>query len=169
VASGDSDDVLYNPSVDDHFVPGEAWKEGAVKTPAYPEQDNLLYFPVDAGDSRFKFAVDGKSLSVGEDRVVRFSVVIESTTGVQNTMFEGIRCATGEYKIYAYGTSDKKFVDAKRSKWKPIEFGVSGSMAYRRQLHTYFFCSANLPLKQAEIIQRLKYDADRVSSDTIDW
>jgi hypothetical protein len=170
MASSEDDD--FNPfktDIDEYFVPGEAWKESVASIPPYPKQDDLVYFPVDAGDSRFKYAIDSKSLKVGKDEVVRYSIVIESTSGVQNTMYEGIRCDNGEHKTYAYGTSEKKFIEAKNIKWKPIEFGISGSMAYRSQLHNYFFCTNNLPVKQQIILQRLKYEANRVDSDTTFW
>jgi hypothetical protein len=169
MASGDDADPMGKTDIDEYFIPGPAWKERTAKTPSYPKKDDLLYFPVDSNDARFSFAIDEKSLSIGKDLVVHYSIVIESTTGVQNTMFEGMRCDTHEYKTYAYGTSEGKFIDARNVEWRPIDFGVSGSMAYRGQLHNYFFCSNNLPVQEEVLLRRLKYEADRVNSDTTFW
>ena len=76
------------------------FKEGQTTLPAPPQDADLIPFSVnDSAD--FRFAVDPKSLSVGDDRVVRYTVVITSAGGGRNVSFEGLRCDAFERRIYA--------------------------------------------------------------------
>jgi len=76
------------------------FKEGQTTLPAPPQDADLIPFSVnDSAD--FRFAVDPKSLSLGDDRVVRYTVVITSAGGGRNVSFEGLRCDAFERRIYA--------------------------------------------------------------------
>ncbi len=96
-----------------------AWQEQNSEFPALPKDENLLPFDVDAAKRRFNYAIDRTSLSVGKDGVIRFSLVIESKSGVKNSSYEGIRCSTKEYKVYAYG-SKKQFKAVRKPAWRRI-------------------------------------------------
>ena len=60
--------------------------------PEYPKPENYLQLQVSATTS-FDFFVDAKSVSVGSDGVVRYSLIAKSPGGALNTSFEGIRCS----------------------------------------------------------------------------
>ena len=69
--------------------------------PASPERSNLIEFEVGVG-ARARFYLDEKSIAVGSDGVIRFVLVTESgTSGKMNMSFEGIRCESGEKRLYA--------------------------------------------------------------------
>src|SRR5207247_2560510 len=55
-----------------------------------------------AADTDFRFFIDPESVSVGEDRIVRYVLVARSPSGSESVTFEGIRCL-GEYRVYAVG------------------------------------------------------------------
>lgn len=67
-----------------------------------------------------QFFVDEGSVSVGADGVVRFTLVVRTPGGAENVSFEGIRCATGERRLYASGRADGEWVVARNSVWQPI-------------------------------------------------
>jgi len=69
-----------------------------------------------------RFYIDAASLSVGEDGVVRYTLVVRSGGGATNVLFEGIRCATQEQKLYALGRPEGGWVRARESRWRRIEY-----------------------------------------------
>lgn len=95
------------------------WTEVAVQFPALPRDADLLPFDVSAIATQ-RFAVDQKSLTVGADGVVRYTLVSVSESGARNITYEGIRCASQEQKIYALGHADGKWSEPRRSSWVPI-------------------------------------------------
>jgi len=96
------------------------WVEEETILPVFPRSENLL--PIYVSEmSAHRFMVDGASLQVGKDRVVRYVLVVQTSGGATNISFEGIRCETREYRIYASGRSDGQWARARLSKWSPIE------------------------------------------------
>jgi hypothetical protein len=76
------------------------WKESPVPPPPAFELSRLLPFEVGASTA-LSFGVDPATLSIGSDGVVHYVVVARSPGGTVNAMYEGIRCATAEFKTYA--------------------------------------------------------------------
>ncbi len=115
------------------------WKEAAVRLPDYPKDRNLLPFEVDGLDQPYRFMVDSASLSTGPDKVVRYSVVIESSSGVRNVYYEGINCRKKQYKAYGFGTSDGTLRRTQRREWRSWHSG--GVFSYRSQLANEYLCN----------------------------
>lgn len=99
--------------------PKEQFKELEAKPPAYPKDDNLLPFETSAA-SPHKYYIDSKSLSVGQDGVVRYTLVVRTGGGATNVSYEGIRCDLRQVKIYASGRSDGTWVPARDPQWVGI-------------------------------------------------
>ena len=96
------------------------WKEIEARIPAYPRADNLL--PFDGGGvSPHRFYIDAQSLSIGEDGVVRYTLVIKTAGGATNVSYEGIRCEERHQKYYATGRTDGTWVRARNPQWRRIE------------------------------------------------
>ena len=74
------------------------WVEIQGKMPDYPKPENLLEFDAGPASNNLHF-VDSSSISVGEDGVVRYSLVVKSPTGAMNVSYEGIRCQTNEARF----------------------------------------------------------------------
>ncbi|MDO8960147.1 MAG: CNP1-like family protein [Rhodocyclaceae bacterium] len=100
------------------------WAEAEVELPAFPQPGNLREFYV-SGATTHKFAIDATTLSVGKDGVVRYVLVVRTSGGATNTSFEGIRCESGEFRIYATGHQDGQWArvrqSARQSEWRRIE------------------------------------------------
>jgi len=63
---------------------------------------------VDDPAPRLRHYIDGRHISVGADEVVRYTLVLESRSGVRNLSFEGLRCTpNGAFKVYAYGNQGR--------------------------------------------------------------
>lgn len=150
-----SDDYQFNEDVED-FV----WKEGSSNLPGYPQDSDLLKVAGPAAYRDYQFFIDEKSLTVGSDGVVRYSIVIRSASGSDNVMYDGLRCSTNQLKNYAYGSTDmdgkKKFIKKQSSDWH--HFRGSGITGYGSILASNYFCDHNgAVLKQNNIIQNIKY------------
>lgn len=157
---------------DSEFDGGKPWAELQMQLPAYPRAGNLL--PFDAGPaSENLHYIDAPSIVVGEDGIVRYTLVIKSPAGAMNISYEGMRCATEsaregarlqilifkfhitEKRLYAIGHDDKTWVRARVSKWEELE-NIPQHYA-QRALARYFFCPVNSIVKdKEEAIQALK-------------
>ena len=116
------------------------WKEVDAAIPAYPKPENLIEFQVSAL-AAFRFFIDGASLSVGEDGVVRYTLVARSPNGVDNVSFEGIRCEAGLYRIYATGRSNRTWSPRHQSEWREIE--PKTIQRWHQALRREYFCPQN--------------------------
>ncbi|MDY7545637.1 CNP1-like family protein [Glaciimonas sp. Gout2] len=108
------------PGFDDDFDDEvKTWQELAVQLPAQPEPASMVSFYV-SPTSIMKFAIDIKSITVGTDGVVRYTLISTSSGGAENVSYEGIRCQTAERKLYAFGHKDGTWSRARLSKWQQI-------------------------------------------------
>jgi len=112
------------------------FKEADVELPAYPTESDLIEFLV-RRNSTNRYYVDPKSISIGPDRVVRYSAVIKSQSGALNTSYEGLRCKTSEFKVYAYGIRSGEWTRARESQWRQVE---RSSADFRFTLYKDYFC-----------------------------
>lgn len=131
----------------------KVWQEQDVRLPEYPVEENLRQMKL--VNSQFKYYIDVTSVAVGDlDAVVRYSVVIVSSSGVRNVLREGIRCDERLSKTYAYGTGSGPFREM-TSTWKLLS--KSGSYRYRYELYKNYFCrEGSVPEKAQDIIEELR-------------
>jgi hypothetical protein len=143
---------LFESEFDDERT---RWKEIEAKLPAYPKTENLL--SVDAGGATsHRFFVDAPSISVGEDGVVRYSLVVKTAGGATNVSFEGIRCATRQQKYYAIGHPGGAWTRARNPEWKYIEYREVNR--HHGALYREIFCRGNAPVKNVgEAINAMKH------------
>lgn len=113
--------------------------------PAYPRRADLLPFFVSSA-SRFEFFVDGTSLAPGKDGVVRYVLVARSAEGAESVTFEGIRCSTSEYRIYATGLDDGRWA-RRAGPWRPIE--PRSVQRWHNALRGEYFCPQGNPIRSA--------------------
>lgn len=135
-------------------LPEPPWREQAVLLPAYPPADGLIAVPLPPRDT-LKLYLDPRSLSRGEDGVVRYVLVVESPGGARNVLYEGIRCATGEYKTYAVGGAGNTWRLLKDSSWQKIPYFEVN--AFRYHLRRYTLCDAYSSARSPREIVRLLY------------
>ncbi len=96
------------------------WVESEAVLPEFPQMENLLPFYVSEMTSH-RFMIDASTLQVGKDRVVRYVLVVQTSGGATNISFEGMRCDTREFRLYASGHRDGRWTKARLSEWRPIE------------------------------------------------
>lgn len=142
----------YNKGFDDE--PKE-WVELQAELPPAPKAENLQPFYVGPTATQ-EFALDAKSLVIGKDGVIRYTLVAVSQGGAKNISYEGIRCASFEKKIYALGRDDGSWAPSRRNQWEPIV--RSKVNRQHAALAQDYFCS-NLTIvgNEKDMLQRMKY------------
>jgi hypothetical protein len=135
----------------------KTWQEIQAQLPAAPKPDNLIEVKLDSS-TRNKLLIDTASLSAGGDGVVRYTAIVRSPAGAQNISFEGLRCETGERKLYAFGrTTGKDAGEWSRNryaKWEPIQARQAGN--HQRELFFHYLCTVNTRRDVPTLLRLLK-------------
>ena len=105
-----ADEPQYDDSGD------KPWQEDDLKDLSTPEDENLVELNIDHPPVGFKVFIDTQSITVSEsDGVVRYWLVLKAGKS-RNTLYEGMKCNSQQYKTYAY-----------ENKWKKGKVNVAGS------------------------------------------
>jgi CNP1-like family len=113
--------------------------ENELSLPAYPRKRDLIEFSA-GPTSEFRYFVDSNSISVGSDGIVRYTLVARSPAGVENVTYEGMRCSTGELRVYALGR--ERSWSATQTGWRPMP----SMQAWHRVLYREYFCPYREPV-----------------------
>jgi hypothetical protein len=134
------------------------FKEADVQLPAYPKKDGLLEFRISDPGS-FRYFIDAASISIGKDDVVRYTLVVRSSSGVDNVSYEGVRCHAGSNKVFAYGYDGK---------WSPAHGDWRDTaLRWQYELRTRYLCPMKMRVQSAaEAIDALKRGGHPTLSNT---
>jgi hypothetical protein len=141
----------FDAEFDDEEKP---WQEITVQLPPTPQAADLAEFYV-SPTATVKTAVDLKSLTVGSDNVVRYTIVTKTSGGATNIAYEGIRCETFEKKSYAFGHPDGSWSRSRQTKWKQI-IDVGGNRIDAALYKNYFCQNGLLAGNAGKILDRLR-------------
>lgn len=120
------------------IAPETAWTEGAVPPPpAYGTQD-LIAITVPRF-STVKVGIDPQSITVDrKSGVVRYVVVIQGPAAF-TANYEGLRCKTAEYRLYAHQSQGEDWVSNEGDDWHSMSNGSTpAQIAY--ELARYGMC-----------------------------
>jgi hypothetical protein len=142
------------------FPEQQAWQEGALELPAWPQESRLIRLDVNTGGAPFETFIDPASIAVGDDGVVRFTSVQVSSSGVWNVTYEGLHCGEKNYRRFAYGARERWHA-LPDSGWESLD--SSGTGRYRYVLYHFFMCNPGEARKDAgRIVQALRYPPRRI-------
>jgi len=128
---------LAEPEVDPATLPQQA-----ILLPPFPRARDLLPIRGDAAaGTGYNYYVDVNSVSLTTDGVLHYTIVIQSPNGASNIVYEGIRCATEEIKVLAYGTRDGRFSRMPDPQWVYVH--TQGPLGYRTTMVEYYVCDKN--------------------------
>jgi hypothetical protein len=132
------------------------WQELGVALPVYPgDVDSLLELHVSTGGLPYRVYLDPASLATGEDRVVRYTAVLVSSTGIRNVTYEGLHCGKRNYRRFAYG-SGGKWHTMKDSSW--LRISGTGAYQYRKLLYEQYLCDPTAVYHDAAVlVRKLRY------------
>ena len=116
VAMAAGERLYENTNVQDEVE----WKETEVPPPPAFDASNLIAFDV-AANSALSYGIDPATLQISpKDALIRYVMVASSPSGARSVLYEGIRCATGEFKTYARYAADGKWTTATDPQWKSM-------------------------------------------------
>ncbi|MGB3071626.1 MAG: CNP1-like family protein [Ottowia sp.] len=106
------------------------WKEDTPPPPPAYGVKNLIDIEMPAA-STVRMGVDPDTISLNKETgIVRYIVVARGPSAV-NAMYEGIRCATGEYRVYARQTPGNDWSFSPEGEWKSMRGQVNYRHPYR--------------------------------------
>jgi len=142
---------LFSDFDSDYEEEHKEWNEGEYQTPAFPKKTNLRQFFINGASSN-RFMLDESSLDVGKDGVVRYVLVIAAPGGAETVTFEGLRCDSGEYRIYAIAQPDGNWASPRRSDWQLI-----ANIQPRASLLADYFCDGpSAPYSRQALLRQMK-------------
>lgn len=97
-------------------APDADWQEAPPPPPPALKTDGLI--PLSIPGSSMRWGVDPASISIGPDRVVRYVVVAAGPSAI-NGIYEGLRCNTGEVKVYMRHSGGQWHAGSDDA-WKPL-------------------------------------------------
>lgn len=103
------------------FVEDPDWKEVDVPTPPSFNKDKLIFVTMPPYVT-LRFGVDPATLTITHDGVIRYVMVAQSLggSGTFTAMYEGIRCAAGEFKTYARFNASGQWVSVSNPQWRAL-------------------------------------------------
>ena len=107
------------------------WKELEVPPPPAFDLGKLVTFEV-SPNSSLVYGVDPASIRISKaDGIVRYVMVASSASGARNVMYEGIRCATGEFKTYGRYSPEGGWKMAGQPEWHSVFANMPSKYALR--------------------------------------
>lgn len=142
-ARGQSGNGLDNPD----------WVED--KEPAPPAFSKTRALPLEMPNYvTVRVGIDPATVTVGQDGVVRYVVVMSNATGTVNAAYEGIRCASDQVKIYARAGASGEWSVIPEPAWRDVNGNQPSkhAMVFARLAA----CDVRVANRQAEVIQALQ-------------
>ncbi len=126
-------DPVNNPTID-YVAPERKKVEAALpeKMPPIPAEGATKSFEVSA-TTRNRFGVDPASILILDRRIVQYTVVITSPSGVRNIGYEALDCGNGRAALLAIGRDGQGWSPVARPDWRPVVAGDTLT-AHRREL-----------------------------------
>jgi hypothetical protein len=94
------------------------WRESEAPPPPALRTEGLI--PLEIARSSLRYGVDPQSIALGSDRIVRYVVVATGTGGALNGLYEGLRCKTGEVKVYARYRPGSGWSRVQDAQWRSV-------------------------------------------------
>lgn len=95
------------------------WAEEAVPPPPAFSKDRTIALDMPSYVS-VKVGIDPQTIVVGSDGVVRYVAVMTNASGTMNASFEGIRCASDQFKTYARYTASGAWSVVSDPQWRDM-------------------------------------------------
>ncbi len=128
------------------------WKESDV--PPAPAFDLKRLVPVEVStQSQLKWGIDPATVKITKDGIVRYVVVGQSSSGVVNAMYEGIRCNKAEFRRYARHNPGSGWVNSTSSEWTSLR--DTGASRHPQVLARNGMCDGAAPPSSVDAAMKL--------------
>lgn len=120
----------------------DTWRESAPSLPTKLNLDRVVTFEL-GRSGNLTFGIEPDTLRIDSDGVVRYAFVARSASGAVNVLYEGVRCQTGEVKLYAHWDQGIGWTWVANSEWKPLSF--QGTTRRAMQMARGGICAQSTP------------------------
>lgn len=97
-------------------------ESGESEEPTPPSFDVKHLLPIEVTrTSALSIGIDPATVTITPGGVVRYVVIATSPSGAMNVMYEGIRCASAEYRVYARHHGERGWLPAQDREWKSLQ------------------------------------------------
>ena len=124
------------PKIDQ--IPKERATERELPPPPPPRAENLLQLDVPHFLGREVF-IDRAAISIGQDEIVRYTLVATAASGQKQITYEGVRCGPEEWRGYFLARADGGWTRDFTSQWQRVN--DAGPPAIRYMLAKAYFCT----------------------------
>jgi hypothetical protein len=133
------------------------WMEQDTVIPDPPDPSSLHELEAEGLPPGFRLFLDIDRVTVDpKDEIIRLWVVLRSSAGHENMSYEGYRCTTREYRVYAYANlqRDPPVRPLQRSTWRKAR--KERSTYYRKELLRHYLCGLHGARAPIEIRQAVR-------------
>ena len=128
--------------------------------PAVPKAADTVEFYVSPVTTN-RFAVDPASLRVERERVVQFTLIVTSSTGVRNVSYEALRCDRGDQRLLAIARADGSWSVLRSSPWRPLNTDDTVNRHHPELFARLCTGGAAASLDAARLVERLRTGPER--------
>jgi hypothetical protein len=133
------------------------WTEETAPPPPAFSKDRVIALDMPLYVS-VKVGIDPQTIIVGSDGVVRYVAVMTNATGTMNASFEGIRCASSQFKTYARYSASGTWSVVSDPQWRDLTDNLPSK-------HPHIFarqaaCEGGIANRKADIVQALQGKKD---------
>lgn len=114
------------------------WQEARTVLPPAPRAEDLLRIEAPSAHAGFEYFIDRRSLRLGTDGVMRYTVVARSPAGATNAFHEGLRCFDDTVRTYGFASSDGVLRPVAREEWHLL--ATRGARGYQNYLGNVIMC-----------------------------
>ncbi|MCL4747092.1 MAG: hypothetical protein KJZ83_16990 [Burkholderiaceae bacterium] len=142
--------------------PGERAFEARLPEPmpAVPKAGDTIEFYVSPVTTN-RFAIDPASLRVESEKVVQFTLIVTSGSGVRNATYEAIRCDRGEQRLLAVARADDSWSVLRNSQWRRLNTGDTVNRQHPELFARLCSGGAAAALDTARLLARLRSGPER--------
>lgn len=137
----------FNEDQDDSIpydVENNDIKEGDFEIPELSDESNWVEVEFPALSRSIQFYIDKTSLSLGNDSVLRYFIILRNRSGRTTVYFEGLHCWQRRFKRYAYASGKRPLQVRDQARWKSFS---GNTRNYHYVLSQGLFCDTGFGAK----------------------
>ncbi len=120
-----------------------------------PSANSLIEFYVGPTTTN-QFAIDGASVAIDQERLVRYTLIVTSRSGARNVSYEAMRCDRREWQLLALARTDGSWSTLAQRTWRPISTGDSVNRHHHELFSKLCAGGAAAAQKPAGLLARLR-------------
>ena len=120
-----------------------------------PSSQSMIEFYVSPTTTN-RFAIDGATLAIDQERLVRYALVVTSQSGVRNVSYEALRCDRADRRLLAVGRADGSWALVPDSPWRPINAADAVNRHHRELYERLCSGGAAAATRPERLVARLR-------------